>query len=101
MRNFLITLIIFFTISCTTGNFVQGPTSIIEECSDQYFTIEQIDSMVKIDTLPTLGMWMDLSLKDYETSELIAKKFYVKGTSVYIARLIKKDSILITKRVGK
>ena len=100
MRNFLIILITFFIISCTTGNFVQGPSSIIESPSNEYFTTIQIDSMTKADTLPTLAMWMDLSLRDYETSELIAKKFYVKGTSVYIAQF-KKDSIFITKRIGQ
>ena len=100
MRNFLIALITFFIVSCTTGNFVKGPSSIIEICSNEYFTRTQIDSMILSDTLPTLAMWMDLSLKDYETSELIAKKFCVKRTNVYIAQ-IKKDSIFITKRVGQ
>jgi hypothetical protein len=100
MRSFLITLITLFIVSCSTGNFVQGPSSIIEVYNNEYFTTSQIDSMIKSDTLPTIGMWMDLSLKDYETSELIAKKFYVKRTSVYIAHL-KKDSIFITKRIGK
>ena len=100
MRNFLITLITFFIISCTTSNFVQGPSTIIEVHSNEYFTMSQIDSMVNSDTLPNIGMWMDLSLKDYETKELIAKKFYVKGTSVYIAQF-KKDSIFITKRIGQ
>ena len=100
MRNFLITLITFFIISCTTGNFVQGPSSIIESPSNEYFTTIQIDSMISSDTLPNIGLWMDLSLKDYETKELIAKKFCVKGTSVYIAQF-KKDSIFITKRIGQ
>lgn len=100
MRNFLIFLITFFIVSCTTGTFVKGPSSIIESLSNEYFTTIQIDSMTKADTLPTLAMWMDLSLRDYETSELIAKKFYVKRTSVYIAQ-IKKDSIFITKRIGQ
>ena len=100
MRNFLITLITFFIISCTTGNFVQGPSTIIEVHSNEYFTMNQIDSMISSDTLPNIGMWMNLSLRDYETKELIAKKFCVKGTSVYVA-LFKKDSIFITKRVGQ
>ena len=100
MRNFLITLITFFIISCTTNNFVQGPSTIIEVHSNEYFTMNQIDSMINSDTLPNIGMWMDLSLKDYETKELIAKKFCVKGTRVYVAQF-RKDSIFITKRVGQ
>lgn len=61
---------------------------------------EQIDSMLISDTLPNMVMWMDLTLRDYETKNIISKKFYVKRGSVYIA-LIKKDSIFITKRIGK
>ena len=56
--------------------------------------------MLVSDTLPTIGMWMDLTLRDYETKNIISKKFFVKRGSVYIA-LVKKDSIFITKRIEK
>jgi hypothetical protein len=43
-------------------------------------------------------MWMDLSLREYESMEVIRKKFYVKKGRVYIA-VLKKDSIFLTKRI--
>ncbi len=100
MRNFLIILISFIIASCTTSHFVKGPSTITDICNEKYFTRYQVDSMINSDTLPNMVWWFDLSLKDYETSELISKKFYVKGSSVYIAQF-KKDSIFITKRIGK
>ena len=100
MRNFLITLIILFIISCSTSTFVEGPSSIVSVLDNEYMKQEQIDSMLVSDTLPTIGMWMDLTLRDYETKNIISKKFFVKRGSVYIA-LVKKDSIFITKRIEK
>jgi hypothetical protein len=99
MRNFLLILIsILVLFSCTTSTFVEGPKSIKTEYDNQYFTQLQIDSILKLDTLPNLGMWMDLSLREYETMEVIRKKFYVKKGNVYIA-VQKKDSIFLTKRI--
>lgn len=100
MRKFLITLITLFIVSCSTSTFVEGPSSIISVLDNKYMKQEQIDSMLVSDTLPNMVMWMDLTLRDYETKDIISKKFYVKRGSVYIA-LIKKDSIFITKRIGK
>ncbi len=99
MRNFLLILISIFTIvSCTTSSFVEGPVSIKTEYDDQYFSQRQIDSILDLDTLPTIAMWMDLSLRDYESMEVIRKKFFVKKGNVYIA-VVKKDSTFLTKRI--
>ena len=101
MRTFLLSLLFtLFIVSCTTTHFVGGPISIMEVCTEQYFTQKQIDSLTTSDTLPNLGMWMDLSLQEFETREKIRKKFCVKGSNVYIA-LVKNDSIFITKRIGQ
>lgn len=99
MKNFLLLFIsILILFSCSTTTFVKGPVSIKTEYNNQYFSQKQIDSIRNLDSLPTLAMWMDLSLREYESMEVIRKKFYVKKGRVYIA-VFKKDSIFLTKRI--
>ena len=99
MKNFLLIIIsILLLLSCTTSTFVEGPKFIKTEYDNQYFSQRSIDSILNLDTLPTIAMWMDLSLREYESMEVIRKKFYVKKGNVYIA-IIRNDSIFLTKRI--
>ena len=99
MKNFLLIIISFLLLfSCSTSTFVAGPRSIKTEYDNQYFSQNSIDSILTLDTLPTIAMWMDLSLREYESMEVIRKKFYVKKGNVYIA-IIRNDSVFLTKRI--
>ena len=66
------------------------------------YSIAQFDSMCVADTLPNdLSKWMNLGVKDYETSEKVSLYSVYKKNVVYKVEDTKDDSVKITKRIVK
>ena len=63
----------------------------MEVCTEQYFTQKQIDSLTNSDTLPNLGMWMDLSLQEFETKEKIRKNIDFPKRSCIMNMFVKQQ----------
>lgn len=105
MKKILFTLLlsVFLMLSCKTSSiksvYSYAPESIIEICSEKYFTQVQLDSLVLVDTLPNIGMWMNLSLLDFDSRTPVRKKFHfdVKKRTTYVITF-KSDSAFMTIR---
>lgn len=71
-------------------------------CNIENATINQVDSIIAVDSLPNLNKWLNSTYKDYETNEKIIKRLYIKQKEnkeiVYIITGIK-EPYKITKRV--
>lgn len=71
-------------------------------CNIENATINQVDSIIAVDSLPNLNKWLNSTYKDYETNEKITKRLYIRQKEnkeiVYIITGIK-EPYKITKRV--
>lgn len=98
---FILVIVVMF-LSCKTSKnttYSYAPYSIKEICSEEYFSQEKLDSLVVIDTLPNIGMWMNLSLLDFDSRTPIKRKLHydAKKRTTYVITL-RNDSAFMTIR---
>ena len=106
MKKLLLIFIMFIILSCnpkiiTTDN--NQYTYNMHNSLNTYYYQYEVDSMIRVDSLPQLNDWQNLFGKDYESKDLINIYFYIKQDSIneilYKLEQINNDTIYkITKR---
>lgn len=111
MKKLLFVIISLILCACSSiksfapeTEFVFGSTMM--NAFENYYTIEQFDSICKADTINRdLSKWTKLSLKDGETNKDVSLYLYIKSLgkyeTVYRVQIINNSTYKITKRITK
>lgn len=100
MKRLLLIFIMFIILSCnpkiiTTDN-TQYTNNMHNSLNTYYFQYE-VDSMIRVDSLPQLTDWQVLYGKDYESKDIVNIYFYIKQDSInevmYKLETINNDTI--------
>lgn len=111
MKNFLsyIFIILFFFLlgACCCLNKVSKNNNSNGSMFgyEKIINSRQLDSIIKVDSLSLIEEWMSMVFYDYETSEPVKQRMYIKeltDSSEVTYVLIEKDTLyLIIKRIAK
>lgn len=92
--------LLFAIKSCNGGDGIyQGNEGVMENAMNGKYHMRSLDSLINADTLPMLDYWAVSAFRDYETSERLVRRIYMKDNTVYIVEDVNNDSVKINKRI--